>query len=217
MKILSVLFGALLLFSCAASQERSGDVSSSPTPTAVPVLVDETSSPTPSTTPTAQAEVTPTPYPVIDLSDDNDGDLWTEAQGDCDDSNWWVAPGAREYCDYQDNDCDGIQDESGRVYWFRDVDNDGWGVFDEYNPDVIVTCGEPPEVSGYVIPCCDEDDGSPDVYPYEITEDFDFDGVVDGDCDDTNPAVYSGATDVPCDGIDQDCDGTDYTAHCPGG
>jgi hypothetical protein len=30
-----------------------------------------------------------------------------------------------------------------------------------------------------------------------------------GDCDDTDPSIYPGATDLPLDDIDQDCDGTD--------
>ena len=36
-------------------------------------------------------------------------------------------------------------------------------------------------------------------------------GYIDttGDCDDTDPSIYPGATDLPLDGIDQDCDGAD--------
>ena len=42
-------------------------------------------------------------------------------------------------------------------------------------------------------------------------EDEDSDGFTreDGDCDDQNPDVYPGAEDIPGDGIDQDCSGTD--------
>ena len=42
----------------------------------------------------------------------------------------------------------------------------------------------------------------------EFTDDLDSDGfsIDDGDCDDTNPAVFPGATEV-CDGQDNNCDG----------
>lgn len=46
----------------------------------------------------------------------------------------------------------------------------------------------------------------------EIEGDADGDGVRrPADCDDTNPAIRPGVTDIPDDGIDQDCSGTDAT------
>ncbi len=43
--------------------------------------------------------------------DDLDADGYTVADGDCDDGNGWVWPGAIEMCDAVDNNCDGQIDE----------------------------------------------------------------------------------------------------------
>jgi hypothetical protein len=63
--------------------------------------------------------------------------------------------------------------------WWPDPDDDGYG---DRTEDVIIDCAEsaPPD---YV------DNG--------------------GDCDETNPAIHAGATEVADDGIDQNCDGAD--------
>ena len=42
---------------------------------------------------------------------DDDGDGYSEFQGDCDDANRFINPGATEYCDGIDNDCNNIVDQ----------------------------------------------------------------------------------------------------------
>ncbi|MFH1467003.1 MAG: MopE-related protein [Pseudomonadota bacterium] len=96
---------------------------------------------------------------------------------DCDDTNWSVHPGADEYCNETDDDCDGAVDEEGAVdapTWYPDGDGDGYG-------DALGA-----------IAACEQPSGT-------LTD--------AGDCDDADPDIHPGATEI-CDGADNDCDGT---------
>ena len=98
---------------------------------------------------------------------------------DCDDTVATTYPGADEYCNGVDDDCDGTIDEDSALdvlTWYRDADTDGYGDAGDSDEE----CDQP---SGYV--------------------------ADDTDCDDTDAGAYPGAPETPYDGIDQDCDGAD--------
>ncbi|MBL8615389.1 MAG: putative metal-binding motif-containing protein [Deltaproteobacteria bacterium] len=83
---------------------------------------------------------------------------WT----DCDDTSSLVAPGADEYCDAIDNNCNGFVDETpaaDAVTWYTDFDNDGYG-----DPAAATTdaCTLP---SGYSANADDCDDAAANVNP----------------------------------------------------
>ncbi len=140
---------------------------------------------------------------------DNDLDGYDQCN-DCDDANGAVHPNATEVCNGVDDDCDGLIDEDfdsdGDGYAtcsddpsLRDCDDTNAGV----NPGAAENCG----VDGTGNGIDDDCDGYIDegCNPCTTT-DVDGDGYsqCDGDCNDTNPDVHPGATEV-CDGLDNDC------------
>ena len=120
--------------------------------------------------------------------------------GDCDDANNLIHPGAVEICDGLDNDCDTFIDDddpdldaSSGVTFYADADGDGYG--DATN--MIQACDQP---EGYVAEATDCDDGSSANYPGadEVCDD------VDNDCD---GEIDNGAIDAPTWYGDNDGDG----------
>lgn len=64
------------------------------------------------------------------ITADSDGDGFTIAAGDCNDSDANINPGATEVCDLKDNDCDALTDEPSAldaVLFYQDSDGDSFG------------------------------------------------------------------------------------------
>ena len=108
------------------------------------------------------------------LTLDLDGDGVSVVEGDCNDQDPAVHPGAEELCDGVNNDCDEEVDEGVGSLWFLDADEDGWGA-DEVS---AWSCQQP---AGYVIDGGDCEDGDPSRHPQasEVCN------GLDDDCDGT--------------------------------
>jgi len=105
---------------------------------------------------------------------------------DCDDGDAATHPGAAEVCDAfnRDEDCNGLAD---------DADSDATGTSTWYRDADGDGYGD----ASTTLQACDPVDG----WVGDAT-----------DCDDAALSVHPGATEVPDDGIDQDCSGSDATS-----
>lgn len=141
---------------------------------------------------------------------DDDGDYYTENQGDCDDTNPLIKPYQVEICgDDIDQNCDGINPSCDDI----DHDGDGFtknegdcddgnynvGPGDSWNHREICGDGIDQDCDGRDLSCTDVDD--------------DGDGLTEneGDCNDNAWHIKPGAQEICGDYIDQDCDGRDLS------
>jgi len=105
------------------------------------------------------------------------GNYKSTVPGDCNDNNAAIHPGATEFCNLADDDCDLVVDEEGATgctWYYKDADSDGYG--DQVGPKCLCAASPPHSVK------------------------------VGGDCNDSNAAVNPAATEI-CDGTDNDCKG----------
>ena len=134
---------------------------------------------------------------------DDDGDGFSEADGDCNDANASVNPQATESCNGIDDDCDGNidNDTADATTWYADSDGDGYG-----SSDSIEACAAPTGYSASTGDCddndatlspadsdddgfstCDGDCNDSDATLSPVDSDNDGFSTCDGDCDDSNP------------------------------
>jgi hypothetical protein len=136
---------------------------------------------------------------VVDEGFDLDGDTWSPCNGDCDESNPTVFPGAPQVCDGVNNNCAAPGYPS--LANTNEGDDDG-DSFSECQGD----CGDanPAQYPGALDVC----DGVDNNCNGQMEENSDADGdgqsACAGDCLPVNPAIYSGAPQV-CDGLNNDC------------
>lgn len=155
------------------------------------------------------------------LDDDLDQDGFVMAD-DCDDNNAIINPDATEIPDNGiDENCDGIDatalvDADGDGYFSdEDCDDNNAGI----NPGIIEACNDIDDncdgnidenlpLKAYYLDMDGDGFGDPNS---TIVDCFSPNGFVDNntDCDDSNPEINPAATEIPNNGIDEDCDGMD--------
>ena len=131
---------------------------------------------------------------------DDDGDGYSENEGDCDDAEAAVNPGAEEIpYDGVDNDCNGGD--------LTDVDGDGDEGEDAGGDDCDDTLSAVhPGAEEWANGVDDNCDGAIDEDIDNSDDDGDGYSEAEGDCDDAEAAINPGAEEIPYDGVDNDCD-----------
>lgn len=203
-------------------------VSATPAPSATPTVADP--SPTSASTPTPTQ--TPEPcawYPDSDGDGFGDADAtpscearegWVQDHSDCDDANAEWHPGATEFCDAADNDCDGEADETQTIPpkgQPKDLNMLNTAVT---QPVLLASLGILLSTPLLQVEGCDEcstwyQDTDGDGYgnpgePIEVCSGPIPENVSEYplDCNDLDATIFPGAYDILGDGVDGNCNGT---------
>ena len=100
--------------------------------------------------------------------------------GDCNDQDPYIKPGAAEVCDYGvDNDCNSVSDDNdpgviGQYEFYPDTDMDGFGAG---NAQPTLSCSNPPGMAYADASDCDDDDPLINPFMQEVC-----DGGIDNNC-----------------------------------
>ncbi len=127
------------------------------------------------------------------------GETGSAVNGDCDDTNADINPGATEVCDREDNNCDGNIDEVGLGTWYQDSDGDLFG-------DSAVSqeaCDQP---IGFVATSTDCDDENGDTFPGASEVCDGLDNNCDGNADEGVGNIFYVDDDSDGWGDDDDVD-----------
>jgi hypothetical protein len=154
---------------------------------------------------------------AIDEDTDADSDGFSTCAGDCDDGDPNINPSVIEVCDGVDQDCNFLIDElfDGDGDEFLDLDDCAAA----YPADELDCDDGDPAVNPDATELCnaadDDCDGQVDEL-FDLDSDSYFDrlnvdciqayGALQTDCDDADPTLNPGATEV-CNALDDDCDG----------
>lgn len=127
-------------------------------------------------------------------TEDLDGDGYSEQDGDCNDADAAIFPGAEETCDGVDEDCDTVIDNAPvDELWYSDADQDGYGDTDSATGSCI-------PIVGRIATGGDCDDTDADIHPGSTEHCDDVDEDCDGMTDEEAVDAFIYYEDIDQDG-----------------